>query len=321
MELTGFHKDTDIFTIDGWKNVSELKIGDKLATLNPYTRIAEFVSCNTVQEFDYSGSMIGSGVNNKSFAGFSIAPDIIGLVYLDSDPSPGFLKAKYLLNQKSIFYIAHINKFKGINKLKYKVKDVFIEGYDAAYLLGIIFAKGIIARSCIYFPLYKEEEISTKIKELLIKLGIKFSVKKNENLSVEIYSKSFCDYIEANLGKNRYERFISNKIKNLSSELLKSFVQGIFLCTKYSAVAAYKNNKNKCINDIYYVLTKVGYRYIFSFVGYMGLIRCYESNDFSYNVEKIRYKDKIYSIIIEPYHTLLIRLNKLCGFWCGDSKQ
>src|SRR3972149_5599499 len=168
MELTGFHKDTDIFTIDGWKNVSELKIGDKLATLNPYTRIAEFVSCNTVQEFDYSGSMIGSGVNNKSFAGFSITPESIALVYLDSDPSPGFLKAKYLLNSKYVFYITHINKFKGINKLKYKVKDVFIEGYDAAYLLGIIFAKGIIARSCIYFPLYKEEEISTKIKELLI---------------------------------------------------------------------------------------------------------------------------------------------------------
>ena len=42
MELTGFHKDSDIFTFDGWKNIAEIKSGDKLATLNPYTRIAEF---------------------------------------------------------------------------------------------------------------------------------------------------------------------------------------------------------------------------------------------------------------------------------------
>jgi|SRR3972149_329837 len=321
MELTGFHKDSDIFTFDGWKNIAEIKSGDKLATLNPYTRIAEFLPCKDVKELDYSGNMIGGGVKKDAKAGFFITPESKALVYLESDPSPGFLKAKYLLNQKSIFYIAHINKFKGINKLKYKVKDVSVEGHDAAYLLGIIFAKGIITRNFIYFPLYQEEETSLKIKELLTKLGIKFLAKKNENLSVEIYSQSFCDYIETNLGKNRYERFISDKIKNLSSELLKSFVQGIFLCTKRNAVAAYKNNNNKCINDLYYILNKVGYRYIFSFVGYMGLIRCFANNDYSYNVEEIRYKDKIYSIIIEPYHTLLIRLGKLCGFWCGDSKQ
>jgi len=111
-------------------------------------------------------------------AGFFITPESKALVYLESDPSPGFLKAKYLLNQKSIFYIAHINKFKGINKLKYKVKDVSVEGHDAAYLLGIIFAKGIITRNFIYFPLYQEEETSLKIKELLTKLGIKFLAKK-----------------------------------------------------------------------------------------------------------------------------------------------
>ena len=326
--ILGFHKDTKIFTKTGWKNIKDVKIGEEIATLNVFKREAEFLPCNEVEEYEYNGKMLQCGVGTKYRIRFCLTSSNKMLAYDSDDPCPVFLSAKYLVDAKKRYLSVNVvNKFKGTDDIKYvmekKKQKIFLEGNDFVFLLGIFYAKAIIPqKNRIFLPLYQEEELASVIRDTLTKLDIAFRI-NYKGIGIIIDSLSLADYVTKVLGKNRWQRFIGEEIKELSSDLLKIFLKGVLLCCAGKNIACYRTNNDKCINDLFYILTKAGYNYTFGILRNVGQFYTSESRDFTYpkDIKEIDYNDKIYSIIIEPYNTLLIRFNRASGFWCGDNHK
>lgn len=319
--IKGFHKDTKIFTKTGWKNIKEVKVGEEIATLNVFKREADFLPCTEVTEHNYKGKMLQCGERTKFRIRYCVTPDTNMLVYNSNEPCPIFLPAKSLLSIAGCCSsVGYVNKFKGEADIKYvmekKKKETLLEGEDFVFLLGIFYAKAITAKNKVFMPLYEEEELAAVIRNTLTTLNIKFAINP-KGIGISIHSMSLQQYVVKILGKNKWERFIGDEIKALDSKLLKIFLKGVFLCCNSTVIASFRTNNDRCVNDLFYVLTKAGYIYIARTLNNVWYVWCSEAKDFTYPkaITEIDYDDKIYSVKVEPYNTIMINFNRASGFW------
>lgn len=73
-EIKCFHPNTEVLTDNGFKFVTEIKKGDKVATLNPDTGIAEFKPVTKVYAYDYDG-IIHKQTGKKQKIAFCVTPE------------------------------------------------------------------------------------------------------------------------------------------------------------------------------------------------------------------------------------------------------
>lgn len=326
--VSGFTEKCQVFTKYRWKSVKDLTIHDKIATLNPFTRVAEFVAIKDLKVSDYTNTVLEPSQKHLRGLVYQFLPLQKLVVYTKDDPLPYFVRAIDVVKNCAHFIgIVHINRFKGKTTFSHTIKfkkqnrTVELKNRNLAYLLGFFCTKGFIStnRSKVVVKA-KNIAVYTHIQDFFIKLNIIFYVYGN---SIRIHSKSFWKYVYRMIGTNRFNRYVSDKIKALDSTLLTSFFDGLFFGLKNKELAFF--NK-KIIEDLMILLTKANIGFFLDNKGnqYLGKYKliCFEVLDKTFTKHKESpYSGKIYSIIVEPYHTLMVRFTEYSGYWTGDSSN
>lgn len=61
-----YTEDTEVFTLSGWKRITDLTTQDSLLTMNPETRLAEWENPSSVKSFDFDGEVYGWSTSQMS---------------------------------------------------------------------------------------------------------------------------------------------------------------------------------------------------------------------------------------------------------------
>lgn len=84
--LNCFSPDTDVMSVDGIKNIRDLKVGDLVYSINPKTMEVEKRPVTRVYEYDYKGDMININTNHIDF---SVTPNHRMLTSVAHHPRKG----------------------------------------------------------------------------------------------------------------------------------------------------------------------------------------------------------------------------------------
>lgn len=114
--------ETDVLTINGFKNIKKIKVGDKVASVNPKTLEMEYKEVSKTYSYDYDGTMI-SPINSNEINYSVTYNHTIPMIY---DSRMVYVKAENLNGGKYITGNGYID-FKGIKKTNYKGKVYCIE--------------------------------------------------------------------------------------------------------------------------------------------------------------------------------------------------
>lgn len=68
-----FHPDHELLTESGWKPVAEVKVGERVATLNPAHRRMHFEPVSATHEYDFDGELVTA--NQRNGVAFAVTPN------------------------------------------------------------------------------------------------------------------------------------------------------------------------------------------------------------------------------------------------------
>lgn len=339
-----YHPDTEVLTIDGWKNIKFIKENDLVYSLNPNTKVIEVTDCIKTYEYNFDGELFeikGRSIhqiitlNHKVWLSYDKtnynlieAQKINKNFYMMNQGKWQGLFADYIIINGETFNIRAFMKFLGlflgdgcvINRKKQPEKQDFI----------VLFAK-------------KERELNAIINCLNeLRVNYKQSINKNNGVyQFYIYNKSLLEYLKP-LGKAK-EKYIPKEIFKYDKEILKYLFYGLIesdgclqgknqityytvseqladdfqqLCLligKSATKTKRKNNKNA-------FKSKLGYCFTLSVLNEnkQFLLNYYNYKNKKTNINLYRYKGKVYCIELRNNHIMLTRLNGKT-VWSGNS--
>jgi len=285
--MSCYSDDTEILTINGWKNFSEIKLSDDLATLNTETKLMEFQKPTNIFNYNYNGEMIN--INHKAID-LLVTPNHRMYVAKRARIKDGYKeKFKFVKAErccKENFKYQKICGWKGEYSKFFKIPDV-VSGYKNKYkkigtnflteewidFFGFWLAEGWankrISKSKKHISYNPNHfvysiSISNNNKKLInhyVTLLRKYNIgsfvrKRNKNYELTIQNMPLCSYL-MKFGK-AHEKFIPKKIKNLPTKLLEILINSIFLgdgCKNRNSITS---SSTKFIDDISEICIKCG---------------------------------------------------------------
>lgn len=226
---------------EGWKPIADIKEGDEILTLNTNTDEIEIQKVSKKIEYHYEGEMYhikgrniddivtpnhGYPIYNRygKFNGFYTAEEIYNSQVKDQKHS--YIPKQGIWNIKGDDYFV----LKGIygakkSMLKYHPdakEDVKIPMNTFMKFLGIYLSEGDYRKTNSDVNIYqKKESVSEEILEMLIELGLKYTIhKKNTNCNVFRICDPRLNAFVSKLG-NCYTKYIPEYFKNQSKENLR----------------------------------------------------------------------------------------------------
>jgi site-specific DNA-methyltransferase (adenine-specific) len=223
-----YHQDTEILTWRGWKKVGEVQIGDRVASLNKYTRSVEYVPVKKHYSYNIDDDLIR--IKHRS------AEQIVTSnhkVVLSKNGGKTLIKvdaSKISFNQ---FHLFNQGSWKG------PIKKFYLEGkeYNAKqflYFLGLFLGDGFTVnrknshKSNDFFGFSAKKERKIKaFRKSLINMGIKYK----EYNCIDGYTNFYCydfpllRYLKK-LG-NSYKKYIPRDLFLQSEENLQFLYSGL----------------------------------------------------------------------------------------------
>lgn len=236
-----YSEDAMILTNDGWKNITEVREGELILTLNTETNEIEVKPIIRKIEYDYVGDMVHIKNRNiddlvtlehkypiynryNKFKGFFSATDILNNSI--SDMSHSYIPKQGIWVEKGddIFTLSKYEDISNqlLKSQPYIIYDKKIKMSSMMKLLGIYLSEGCLnTNETIVYIYQKKEEIISEIKELMIELDLNYSINVKDN-GVTIFN-----IYDARLAKilsplgDCYHKYIPKYFKNQSKENLK----------------------------------------------------------------------------------------------------
>jgi len=234
-----FHKDTNIWTTDGLKNIRDIKVGDEVYSINPKTMNTEIQKVKRVFKYEYDGKMYhikntrmdlkvtpnhrflltnGSFKEIKDIKKVSI-PKICSKI---SGKNKKYINIKkYLETRDNIkgniwFPIGYKGMQRYGLKLRYNFKE-FIK------LIGWYISEGCLyhKNNCEFYKVsihQQKEYYREEIEKTLKKLGILYRKYPTE---FEIYDKALYRFLELEIGHYQKDRKIPRWIYDLDYKYLE----------------------------------------------------------------------------------------------------
>lgn len=353
-----FHPDTDIFTINGFKNIKDVKIGDLVASLNPETGKAEFKPIINYFVYDYKGNMISPASatgDRDSYAGFCVTPEHKMLTHTVRKREWEFVEAKdlfqtYYIRQSAEFDCGNIKDYFEIPKLDYGNninwgKKIYKEGSNKKWcskkngrktvIFPIInwlqFFGWYISEGCIYEGTITlsqvKEEGRKKIREVLENFPYNYNEGKR---AFYVHGKDLSNYLKQ-FGKS-HEKFIPRELLNLKPFLLQYLFDALM---EGDGIKTSKNRWMYCTTseqlreDVIEIAIKLGYVASYYKIDTKKYYNERAKDAWAIyitkrmevrleNKKEIYYEGKVYCVEVAPYHTTLTRFNSKIA-WTGQS--
>ncbi|MBQ6098969.1 MAG: hypothetical protein IJL02_03805 [Methanobrevibacter sp.] len=344
-----YDDETEVYTKSGWKLFKDVTLEDDILTLNPETKLTEFVK--PVKLISYPNPHGYMYLIHNKWFNCCVTPDHDCFVYQrrrvngERDDYPEFHKPDELNSESKFLRIVENDKvspeYIDVNGLKFTSQDYAF--FMAWYLSeGSILHNQNSARAHSY-PI-KITQMKTNTREILEKefkriseyLGIKLYVGKDY---FEFHSKQLHDYLKP-FGYS-YEKYVPEELFELSRDDLKLFLD------MYVKGDGHKRGNEQClftsskqlIDDLSYVSLLAGYNptvFLHSREGSVVEHRngVYTQNHDVYgirlnnskyafiekcNIDKIDYDGNVYCIELPKYHTLWVKRNNQTS-WNGNCR-
>jgi DNA modification methylase len=339
-------EDTEVLTDKGFKNISEIKKGDKVLSVNPVNMKLEWDEVVEVGKWMYEGKMIhfrGQQID------LIVTPNHKMFAYLRFVGKPirqrNHVNGRYYFSRETFFieakdvrsgYITPVKGFKWEgNKVKYfilpglktiynKQKKIYpplkIKIEDWLAFFGIYLAEGSVRGSrgggkksyeiCIKQKLPKAKIIL----KLLKKLPFKFSVYKSKDLvNFSIVDRQLWEYLKQ-FG-NSHQKYIPSEIKELSPNLLKILLKWYLLGdgrkrgNKWEWHYGGFSVSKKLLDDLIEISLKIGEN-LFIYKDNKNFHFVYRKTaKLKDSYSEIFYKGNVYGVETKKNHTICVRRN------------
>lgn len=344
-----YDDETEVYTKDGWKLFNDVSLEDEILTLNPETKLTEFVK--PVRLISYTNNDGYMYVIHNKWYNSCVTSNHDCFVYqrkmIESERKliPEFRKPLELNSESRFLRTINNNnispKYVDVNGLKFTPKDY-------AFFMAWYISEGSILHNDETAKKKKYPIKITQIKKDNRRLLEKELVRIADYLNIKLYigenyfefhSKKLHDYLKP-LGYS-HEKYIPKEIFNLSREDLWIFLD------MYVKGDGHKRNNEKCLftsskqlaDDLSYVALLGGYNpsvFVNSKKGkkvkhHNGIyvqkhdVYCVRLNTSEYtfmdscSIDKISYDGKVYCIELPKYHTLWIKRNNQTS-WNGNCR-
>jgi hypothetical protein len=334
-----FDKDTEILTEDGWKNVADVKIGEKCLSREPNTGRLEYVPTVNTISYHHEGMMYhycGKNVDVKVTLNHRMF--LRARTGRDGKTSDVFMTAAQLLNapcDKSFLSAGGV--WHGDDAETVEICGETFDKLTFAYLLGVFLTDGSVNKIGIITISQAKAHIIKKIKNALERLGMKHSIyeKTGDRTALTFYiSRKYYPYFrQFYLKKNRR---IPKDVKAWGAKYLHALIEGVLdgdgsenrrvycgarglmddvqeVCYKIGLSAniakcepheSYYQKENRIIkaHKPYYCLS-INHRPLLSVI--------------RRNQRLVPYNDMVNCVTLEKWHTVLVRRNGK-SVWCGQ---
>lgn len=353
-----FIEGTEILTKNGWKDFKNINYKDEIATLNPYNKELEYnIPTNIIKEH-YNGDIYEFKNNNIDL---SVTPNhkmyiknrnsenyelLEAFNIKDYNHSSLLKQCKWTGIDQDYFYFPEETlklkncKIKPIKKLK---MDDWLEFMGYYLTEGCVYLhkkktniNGKIYQSTAYKIQIsqseeKNPEIFNKIKNCLIRLGIKHCISKSRNCYFVFSNKQIATYL-LQFGKSK-DKFVPKEFLMLSKRQLKILYQAMIdgdAAKKYNKHISnvYYSSSTRLMDDMQEILLKIGYYGNIKLpspgrnVNYISCIESEKNHEYPNPIIK-NYHGFIYCVNV-PNHIICVRKNGkyvFCGNCYDESKR
>lgn len=341
---------TEVLTMDGWKNWSDVTMSDQFLSMNPETKSVEYVKPLRIIEKDYIGPMIEYKSRN---ANFCVTPDhdMYSAPYKYPSIQPWRrIKAEKLI-EKQNWYISHNINWIGSDAMfdlpvcicdrktckprKYSL-DVW------AVFLGWFCSEGSIGynRGKAYTVHISQDQINEynrqEIIEICTALNLNFSV---YNKQIHIFDIQLARYLET-LGRGALEKRIPKEIRMATPQIINLFLDAYVRGDGYNHKGRdiIYTSSPRMAADLQELILKTGFdctvrirklagkvaqfatHTATSSVDGFVISRCNAITNTKIrpnNVQTIQYSGKVYCATLEKYNLLFTRRDGY-AMWSGN---
>lgn len=339
-----FHPATDILTKNGWKNVSQLQVGEVVASLNPHTRQMEYQAISKFWKYKYSGDMYT--LHQKNGISFSVTPNHRIWASTERVKKLRSYEVKHL---PSVARIPQWCKWRG--KTDYRIRRFLSDGHNGKYVsftvnqwmefLGWFLSEGCIDKHRWSVRISQVgEEGKDQIRRLLKAANINFWEQEKE---FSFSSKKLCLYLEqfGDCFKKHIPRDVLFYARPQLRLLLNALVEGdgCWDDDKFQA-GRFVTTSKQLKDDVMELAFKCGYKVTSCYyekrksvfyndkpIWYLSFhkkitdtsIRS-SSYGISNTVKKEKFSGKVFCVTVPPHHSVLIRYKGRLS-WSGQSAE
>lgn len=335
-----YHKETEVYTENGFVLVKDVKVGESVLSLNPETRDLEWVK--VINTFKHKEKELLS-FKSRSLD-LEVTKDHDLLIQKRWNARVGGKKLEMVkaidLPPEARFYRS--SEWKGSIG---KINTFGMELGVFCQFMGWYLSEGSISRSRKGIKIAQEKESSVKKIEKMLKLsGLSYTQMKGGFL---IKNNELREYLER-FGKG-YERYVPEEIKKLPKKYIRKFLdaynlgdggirRGNWKNGRFVPEKTYFTSSKRMADDIGELLLKVGKRPSYylqkgkgvsvkhkngTYIGNWDIWIIRECNSqFANTFERsvVEYNDFVYCVELEKNHTLFVRKNGKC-VWSGNCRS
>ncbi len=333
-----FHKDTEILTNTGWKNIQNVSVGEQVISLDVNNTIEYQPIIDTTKVFKENIQ------NYRSTAlDFSVTDNhklCVLTQYKYKKTKNRNWDLVELKDCKSSMHIPRSGIWEG-NSTDIQIGEHSISEKDFLAFLGIWLSEGCsgIVKSH-YRIIVDQKKFVKEVRNILAKLPFHFSEHTNKDGCTRFTanSKLFYEYLSTLglIGKKSHEKFIPRKFLNSSFASLKAMFNALMLgdgCWQDTG-SHYDTTSKQLSDDFQELCLKVGY--VGSIKKYSNRItnktingrdtyRIYLRNKgnnyinfFAKHIKEEKYNDYAYCVTVPKNHTVFTRFNGK-PMWIGQS--
>lgn len=336
--------DHEIFTEEGFKNVKDIKVGEKVWSVNPETNELELAKVVKIHKYFYNGPMVQA---RSKFIDFLVTPDHNLPIKFRYSKGWEFIKAEEALKRCEIrtskkfdwnpkIHNPILNfslvKVPQIPKTIWHQKEYISFSLKEWLQLSAWFVtEGFFSEDRRIEISQTKKKNRREIKNLLFKMGIDFRERKDR---IVIYSKQIGEFMEKEFGNRSEEKKITKWIRELPKEYLLLFLETLIKGDgrkrkgkSYRNIRTYFTCSKTLMNHIIEIVLKLG-----------GTVRITkDENTYEINIrfgklwhglssrpktkswqkeatlKKVNYKGFVYCPQLDKNHTLItMRNGKVC---------
>ena len=339
-----YDKDTELFTINGWKKISDVTLNDKVLSLNPETEEMIFVKPTNVIT-GYAEELIH--IHNHSFD-LCVTEDHECFIHQRREKKgkkvfvPEFRKPNEL-NSDS-YFVRRISPPDRVCPEYLNINGLNIHKKDFAFLMGWYLSEGSVlhnpetAKSRGYpikITQMKPENrriIQPVLERITESWGLHLAISKEY---FEFYCKPLYDYL-IQLGYS-HEKYIPSEVFKLDNESLNIFLDNYIKGDGHikvtdgfgygSSQQTIFTSSKKMVNGLTYLIMLLGKNVSISIHSKKGTVTEFKNGVYKQNhniyrltilnshktqyrnckVDKIKYNDFTYCVDVPPHHTILIK--------------
>lgn len=332
-----YHPATEVLAETGFVRIGTVRVGDRVATFDPETRMARYAPVTKVWRYDFDGELV-STVDGKQHAAFTVTPNHQIL----ARTARGSLKLYRADDLPAEFHVPRCARWPGgKHPTDFQIPTAFLgrkkkrTRFDIKpwlEFLGWYIAEGSLGsrlRYQINISQAKKPE-RDRIRSVLERLGYRFY---EDDKGFRLYGKALFKYLKQFGGS--HQKHVPRQVFSFDSSLLRYLFDELMAGDGHqyeSGRYVYVTSSRQLVDDVSELAIRLGlvptiipipdeHRQGYPGTGPAWHVSISERGD-TRITETVRqaYEGPVYCITVPPHHTVMIRYRNRV-MWCGQSAE